>query len=88
MFLAELREKHLISDALFLVDSALWPQAALHRHGLDYRYEKHGNRNSVKRVFREPKRRTNQFSNRFSYAEADTVENWLQAFAFEWNQLI
>ena len=88
MFLAELREKHLVDDALFLVDSAPWLQAALHRHGLDYRYEKHGNRNSVERVFRELKRRTNQFSNCFSHAEAETVENWLQAFAFAWNQLI
>jgi transposase-like protein len=45
MFLTELREK-------YLVDSAPWLQAALHRHDLDYRYEKHGNRNSVERVFR------------------------------------
>jgi putative transposase len=88
IFLAELREKHLVDDAVFLVDSAPWLQAALHRHGFDYRHEKHGNRNSVERVFRELKRRTNQFSNYFSHAEADTVENWLQAFAFAWNQLI
>ncbi len=52
MFLTQLREKHLVDDAISLVDSALWPQAALHRHGLDDRYEKHGNRNSVERVFR------------------------------------
>jgi transposase-like protein len=39
MFLAELREKHFVDDALFLVDSAPWLQAALHQHGLDYRYE-------------------------------------------------
>jgi putative transposase len=88
IFLPELREKHLVDDAVFLVDSAPWLQAALHRHGLDYRYEKHGNRNSVERVFRELKRRTNQFSNCFSHAEAETVENWLQAFTFAWNQLI
>ena len=88
MFLTELREKHLVDDAVFLVDSAPWLQAALHRHGLDYRYEKHGNRNSVERVFREVKRRTNQFSNCFSHAEADTAENWLRAFSFVWNQLI
>ncbi|WP_435118839.1 IS6 family transposase [Halolamina sp. C58] len=88
MFLAELRDKHLVDNAVILVDSAPWLQAALHRHGLDYRYEKHGNRNSVERVFRELKRRTNQFSNCFSHAEAETVENWLQAFAFAWNQLI
>jgi len=72
----------------FLVDSAPWLQAALHRHSFDHRYEKHGNRNSVERVFRELKLRTNQFSNCFSHAEAETVENWLQAFALAWNQLI
>jgi len=88
MFLAELRDKHLVDDALFLVDSAPWLQAALDRHGLRFQYERHGNRNSVERVFREVKRRTNQFSNCFSHAEAETVENWLQAFAFAWNQLI
>lgn len=88
MFLAELREKHLVDDALFFVDSAPWLQVALHRHNFRFRYEKHGNRNSVERVFRELKRRTSQFSNCFSHAEAETVENWLQAFAFTWNQLI
>lgn len=88
MFLAELRDKHLVDDALFLVDSAPWLQAALDRHGLRFQYEHHGNRNSVERVFREVKRRTNQFSNCFSHAEAETVENWLQAFAFAWNQFI
>jgi len=75
MFLAELREKHLVDDALSLVDSAPWLQAVPHRHGLDYNYEKHGNRNRELRPRRELKRRTNQFSNCFSHAEADTVEN-------------
>lgn len=88
MFLAEIRENHLVDDAVFLVDSAQWLQAALHRHSLDYRCEKHGNRNSAERVFRELKRRTNQISNCFSYAESNTVENWLQASAFAWNQLM
>jgi transposase-like protein len=88
MFLTELREKHLVDDALFLVDSAPWLQAALHLHGLDYRYEKHGNRNSVERILRELKCRTSQSSNCFSHAEADTAESWLRAFSFVWNQLI
>jgi transposase-like protein len=88
MFLSELREKHLVDDATFLVDGAPWLQAACHRHGLRFQHVTHGNRNAVERVFREIKRRTNQFSNTFSHAEADTVENWLQAFAFVWNQLI
>ncbi|GGL65107.1 IS6 family transposase [Halocalculus aciditolerans] len=59
MFLAELRDKHLVDDAVSLVDSPLWMQAALHRRGFDYRYETHGNRNGIERIFRELKRRTN-----------------------------
>ncbi|ELZ33143.1 IS6 family transposase [Halorubrum tebenquichense] len=88
MFLSELREKHQVDNAVFLVDGAPWLHAACHRHGLRFQHVTHGNRNSVERVFREVKRRTNQFSNCFSHAEADTVENWLQALAFAWNQLI
>ncbi len=88
IFLIELRDKYLVDDAVVLVDSAPWLQATLHRYGLNYRYEKHGNRNSVERVFQELKRRTNQFSNCFSHSKASSVENWLQAFAFAWNQLI
>jgi len=88
MFLAKLREKHLVDGALFLVDSAPWLQAALDRHGLRFQYERRGNRNSVERVFRKVERQTNQFSNCFSHAEAETVEHWLQVFAFAWDQLI
>ena len=61
---------------------------ALARHGLRFQHETHGNRNAVERVFREVKHRTLQFSNCFSHADADTIENWLKAFAFAWNQLI
>ncbi|SDK11179.1 Transposase (or an inactivated derivative) [Halovenus aranensis] len=50
IFLHELREKHDV-DAVFLVDDADWLQTALQRHGLDFRYELHGNRNSIERVF-------------------------------------
>ncbi|MFC6727049.1 IS6 family transposase [Natronoarchaeum mannanilyticum] len=74
MYLAELCEKHRVDDALFLVDSGPWLHAELHRHGLRFQYERHGNRNSVERVLRELKRRTNQFSNCFSHAEATTAE--------------
>jgi len=88
MFLAELREKHLVDDATFLVDGAPWLQAACHRHGLRFQHVTHGNRNAVERVFRELKRRTHQFSNCFSHAQPSTAENWLQAFAFAWNQRI
>ena len=88
MFLAELREKHHVDEAVFLVDSASWLKAALHRHGLEFRYEKHGLRNSVERVFREVKRRTHQFSNCFSHVNPQTAESWLTAFAAHHNALI
>jgi len=81
IFLYELREKHNIDDAEFLVDDANWLQTALQRHGLDFRYERHGNRNSIERIFCEVKRRTPSFSNCFSHAESENAETWLQAFA-------
>jgi transposase-like protein len=88
MFLSELREKHLVDDAIFLVDGAPWLQAACHRLGLQFQHVTHGNRNAVERIFRELKQRANQFSNCFSHVEPKTAENWSQAFAFAWNQLI
>ena len=87
-FFAELRKKHDVDDAVFLIDGSHSLKDACRRHSLDFRYERHGNRNSVKRVFREVKRRTTSFSNCFSNAEADTADNWLRSFAFAWNQLI
>jgi transposase-like protein len=87
-FLTELSEKHDVSDAVFLVDGSHSLQAACHRCGLDFRYEKHGNRNSVERVFRETKRRTSSFSNCFSNAETETADDWIKSFSFAWNQLI
>ncbi|WP_282351583.1 IS6 family transposase [Haloferax volcanii] len=87
-FLTELSEKHDVSDAVFLVDGSHSLQNACQRHGFDFRYEKHGNRNAVERVFREIKRRTISFSNCFSNAEAETADEWLRSFSFAWNQLI
>jgi len=87
-FFAELREKHDVDDAVFLIDGSLSLNNACRRHGLDFKYEKHGNRNSVERVFREIKRRTTSFSNCFSNANAETADNWLRSFSFAWNQLI
>ncbi|MFC6765125.1 IS6 family transposase [Natrinema soli] len=88
MFLSELREKHDVQDAVFLVDSAPWLKAALHHLGLRFRYEKHGNRNAVERLFKEIKRRTTQFGNCFRNADPATAETWLQSYAYCWNQLI
>ncbi|CCQ35868.1 ISH14-type transposase ISNamo7 [Natronomonas moolapensis 8.8.11] len=87
-FFAELREKHDVDDAVFLIDGSHSLKDACRRHSLDFRYERHGNRNSVERVFREVKRRTISFSNCFSNAEADTADDWLRSFAFAWNQLM
>ena len=87
-FVAELCEKHDVSDPLFFIDGSHSLKDACRRHSLDFRYEKHRTRNSVERVFREIKRRTTSFSNCFSNAEADTAGEWLRAFAFAWNQLI
>ena len=88
MFLAELREKHLVDDAVILVDGAPWLQAACHELGLRFQHETHGNRNSVERVFKELKRRTEAFANHFRHTAPETAETWLQAFAVCWNQLI
>jgi transposase-like protein len=87
-FLAELSEKHDVDDAVFLVDGSHSLQAACHRAGYDFRYEKHGNRNAVERVFRELKRRAVCFSNCFSNASAETADDWIRSFSFAWNQLI
>ncbi len=80
-FLRELTEKHDLDDTVFLVDGAKHLQTALRRSGLRFRFEKHGNRNSVKHLFQEIKRRTSSFSNCFSHAQPSTAESWLQAFA-------
>ncbi|USZ67467.1 IS6 family transposase [Halorussus salilacus] len=87
-FLTELQEKHCVGDAVFLVDGAPWLQAALFEKNLRFQYVRHGNRNSVERVFKELKRRTKQFANHFRHATHRSAENWLQTFAFAWNQLI
>jgi putative transposase len=86
VFLRQLHEKHDIDDATFLIDDADHLQAALSRLGLQFQIRRHGNRNSVERVFREVKRRTSSFSNTFSHVEPTTAELWLEAFAVWWNR--
>ena len=86
-FLRELRQKHDVSDAVFLVDYAKHLAAALRRAGLRFQTIRHGNRNAVERVFREVKRRTSSFSNSFSHVQPTTAETWLRAFAVWWNSL-
>jgi transposase-like protein len=87
-FLTELDEKHDVDDAVFLVDGSKSLQPACHRHGFDFRYETHRNRNAVERVFREVKRRSICLLNCFSNAETETADEWLRSFSFAWNQRI
>lgn len=60
MFLRELNEKHDVDDAEFLVDGAPWLQAGLFELGMHFRHETFGERNPVKRIFQEIKKRTEQ----------------------------
>jgi len=85
IFLRELRQKHNVEDAVFLVDGANHLQAALHRAGLRFQTERHGNRNAVERILRKVKCRTTSFSNCFSHVEPETAEKWLQSFARWYN---
>ncbi|MDL0119331.1 IS6 family transposase [Halobacterium salinarum] len=86
--LTELSEKHDVSDAVFPVNGSHSLQDACQRLILDFKYEKHGNRNAVERVFREIKRCIICFSNCFSNAKAETADDWLRSFSFAWNQII
>jgi putative transposase len=87
-FTQELVEKHNLDESLFLVDGNLSLHDACRYHSLRFQVMKHGNRNSVERVFREIKRRTQAFSNSFSNAHLRTADDWLKSFAFAWNMLI
>ena len=72
-FFTELCEKHDVEDATFLVDGAQPLQTSCVRLGLDFRDERHGDRNSVERVFREVKRQTGSFPNCFGVANTRTT---------------
>jgi putative transposase len=85
IFLRELRQKHDVETAVFLVDGAQHLQTALQRAGLRFQICRHGNRNAVERIFRELKCRTSSFSNCFSHVKPETAENWLQSFARWYN---
>ena len=79
-FMLELVEKHDLDKSVFLVDGLPSLHAACRYHSLRFRYEKHGNRNSVERVFREVKRRTQAFSNSFSNAHLRTADDWVKSY--------
>jgi putative transposase len=80
--------QHLGLSELFLGDGAPWLQTALRRHGLRFQHETHGNRTAIERLYKEIKRRPDQFGNHFRHVEPATAETWLQAQAFCQNQRI
>jgi len=85
---SELREKHDVDDAVFLINGSYSLKAICRRHGLDLKYGRYGNRNGIERIFRDIKSIKYHFLNCFSNAEADIADNWLRFFAFARNQLI
>lgn len=81
MFLRELREKHDIDNAVFLIDDAGYIKAALSRLGLRFHISHHGNRNAVEHIFQDVKQQTSLLSNTFCHVKPLTAESWLEAFA-------
>ena len=51
-FIAELREKHDVDSAVFFIDGSRSLKDACRCHSLNFRYERHENRNNVERIFR------------------------------------
>jgi transposase-like protein len=87
-FLVCERDATRLVNAVFLIGGSHSLKDSCHRNGLDFRYETHGNRNSVERVFQEIKHRTIRFSNFFGNVNAGTADEWLRSFSFAWNQRI
>lgn len=56
IFLKELRQKHDVRTAIFLLDGVKHLQAGLQRAGLRFQTERHGNQNAVDRIFGEVNR--------------------------------
>jgi len=87
-FLRNLREKHHVDDALFLVDAGGHLTAALSRTSFRFQITRHGNWNAVELVFKEVKSRNSSFSNIFRNAEPTAAESCLRAFAVCWNRCL
>lgn len=81
VFPSELRKKHRVNDAVFLVNYRAVAAGGTGPSRPPIPVLILGNRNSVERVPRGVKRQTSSFSNTFSHAQPETAESWLQAFA-------
>jgi transposase-like protein len=80
-FLDELHRRYQLDDVLFLVDDADYLGPVLAEDGYRFQVISHGNRNAIKRVFREVERRTSSFANSFGHVTLETAESWLEALA-------
>ena len=65
---------------MFLAEGTTPLQTVCRRHGLESRYEKHGDHNSIEHVFCEVKYRTFSFENLFSRAGAETFDELSRSF--------
>lgn len=75
--------KHAVDDEMFLVGGPTPLKDSSQRDGLDFNYERHGNRNRFEFIFCMVNILTSSISNSFSDAEQETVDDWIEAFATE-----
>jgi len=88
LFFGELKQNHDVDHSVFLVDDATPLEEVWRRHGLVFRDERHGDHNSAERIVRAVEKRTSCFSDCFSHVDPATADDWLNSFAFAWNQHI
>jgi transposase-like protein len=84
-FLTELHRRYRLDGVEFLVDDADHLVNVLDEDGYRFQMISHGNRNAIKRIFWEMKRRTLSFATSFSSVNPQTAESWLQALAVRHN---
>lgn len=68
------RDRHDVNDAVFFIDGDLSLQCACDRHGLEFRYECHGDRNSDEYIIRNIKKQITSFSNFFRTTGSTTID--------------
>jgi len=80
-FLSELHRRYQLDTVEFLVDDADYLGPVLAEDGYRFQVIRHGNRNTIERVFWKIERRTFSFANSFSNVALKTAEEWLEVLA-------